>query len=61
MDIPLIDADGMGRAYPEVQMLSFFVYGEKGTPCALADEKGYRMLLLDVPNDSVKNIEDIVR
>lgn len=42
-------------------MLSFFIYGEKGTPCALADEKGHRLLLLDVPNDSVKKIEDILR
>ena len=40
MDLPLLDADGMGRAYPEVQMVSIFVYGTKCTPCALADEKG---------------------
>jgi DUF917 family protein len=36
--IPVIDADGMGRAFPELQMETFHVYGVEGTPMAIANE-----------------------
>jgi DUF917 family protein len=39
-DIPVIDADGMGRAFPEVQMTTFYIYGLDPYPTALTDEKG---------------------
>src|ERR671915_862543 len=42
--IPVVDADGMGRAFPEVQMTTFFIYGLKPYPTALCDEKGNRVL-----------------
>lgn len=38
--LPVIDGDGMGRAFPEVQMTTFFIYGAKAEPAAIADEKG---------------------
>jgi DUF917 family protein len=38
--LPVIDGDGMGRAFPEVQMTTFFIYGAKAAPAAIADEKG---------------------
>lgn len=40
LGISLLDADGMGRAFPEVQMVSPTLYGMPATPMALADEKG---------------------
>jgi len=43
-DIPVVDADGMGRAFPEVQMCTYFIYGHEPSPAALADEKGNRVL-----------------
>jgi DUF917 family protein len=43
-DIPVLDGDGMGRAFPEVQMTTFFIYGLRPYPTALADEKGNRVL-----------------
>ena len=36
----MVDADGMGRAFPELQMNTFFIYGVKPAPGALCDEKG---------------------
>jgi DUF917 family protein len=38
--LPIVDADGMGRAFPELQMKTFFAYGVPYTPLVLADEKG---------------------
>lgn len=38
--LPVVDADGMGRAFPELQMESFSIYGVSATPLALASELG---------------------
>ena len=43
--LPVIDGDGMGRAFPEVQMSTFMIYGIPGTPAALADDKGNSVVL----------------
>jgi DUF917 family protein len=42
--LPVVDADGMGRAFPELQMVTFLIYGVSPTPAALADEKGNRLV-----------------
>ncbi len=36
LGIPVVDGDGMGRAFPELQMETFSVYGVSGSPLALA-------------------------
>ncbi len=36
-ELPVIDGDGMGRAFPELQMDTFAIYGIPATPAALAD------------------------
>ncbi|MDA3625975.1 DUF917 domain-containing protein [Saccharopolyspora sp. WRP15-2] len=38
--LPVVDADGMGRAFPELQMETFGVYGVTGSPMAVAGERG---------------------
>lgn len=38
LGLPLVDADGMGRAFPELQMTTFNVYGIPLSPFVLADE-----------------------
>ncbi|WP_439442722.1 DUF917 domain-containing protein [Listeria aquatica] len=40
LGIPLVDCDGMGRAFPELQMVTFHLHGVSATPMAVADEKG---------------------
>ena len=43
--LPVVDADGMGRAFPELSMETFAVYGVHGSPLALAGERGERVLI----------------
>ena len=40
LGLPVVDADGMGRAFPELQMETFHVYGVSGTPMAITNEYG---------------------
>ena len=50
MGIPLVDADGMGRAFPELQMVTCTLGGVSATPMALADEKGNSAILNTINN-----------
>ncbi|WP_067243235.1 DUF917 domain-containing protein [Microbacterium resistens] len=43
--LPVVDADGMGRAFPELSMETFAVYGVHGSPLALAGERGERVVI----------------
>jgi hypothetical protein len=45
LGVPLVDADGMGRAFPEIQMVVPTLHGVSATPMAIADEKGNQVLL----------------
>jgi DUF917 family protein len=51
--LPVVDADGMGRAFPELQMETFAVYGVDGSPLAIADEHGHTALV-DTGSDNRK-------
>jgi DUF917 family protein len=42
--LPVIDGDGMGRAFPELQMDTFTIYGVAPTPAALADPRGHEVV-----------------
>jgi uncharacterized protein len=50
LGIPVVDADGMGRAFPEIQMVTATLYGISATPMALADEKGNTAVIDTVDN-----------
>lgn len=50
MGLPLVDADGMGRAFPELQMVLPTMSGIAATPMALADDKGNSAVLDTVDN-----------
>lgn len=50
LGLPLVDCDGMGRAFPEIQMVTMTLYGISATPFSLADEKGNSLLIHTVDN-----------
>ena len=47
--LPLVDADAMGRAFPELQMDTFAIYGVRPTPAALADPHGRVVIFDEIP------------
>lgn len=51
LGLPLIDADGMGRAFPELQMVLPTLYGITASPMVIGDEKGNTSLL-----DTINNV-----
>lgn len=46
--IPCVDGDGMGRALPEAQMMTFPIYGVKPTPAVIVDPFGNSAVLNSV-------------
>ncbi len=53
-DIPVVDADGMGRAFPELHHETFNVYGVSGTPAAVSDEHGDSALIETGDNERLE-------
>jgi DUF917 family protein len=54
LGLPVVDADGMGRAFPELHHETFNVYGVSGTPATVSDEHGNVCLLETVDNDRLE-------
>ncbi len=50
LGLPVVDADTMGRAYPEAQMTSVAVGGLTPYPCALYDPRGVEAIVTSVPS-----------
>lgn len=50
LGIPLVDADLMGRAFPEIQMVTATLYGISATPMSIADEKGNSCIINTIDN-----------
>jgi len=49
--LPVVDADGMGRAFPELQMETFGVYGVPGSPMVVSGDHG-ELVLIDTGTDN---------
>lgn len=56
LGLPVIDGDGMGRAFPELQMVTFYLDGVSATPMVLADEKGNNIVLNTINNNWAERI-----
>lgn len=49
--IPVVNVDGMGRAFPGLQQDTYCMAGVPTTPMAFVDEKGNRALIETIDND----------
>jgi len=58
LGLPLVNADGMGRAFPEIQMVTFNVYGVSCTPLVVTDD---HLTSLVVDTGDAKSAEDLIR
>jgi uncharacterized protein len=56
--LPVVDADGMGRAFPELQMETFGVYGVSACPMAVSDSDGSTAI---VETDDNRRMEWLAR
>jgi hypothetical protein len=56
--LPVVDADGMGRAFPAIHMVSFNVYGISCTPMVIANEHGESAI---IEASSAKAAEELGR
>jgi DUF917 family protein len=56
--IPVVDADGIGRAVPHIEMTTFSIFGCKATPALLVDDLG-NCVTIDAADD--RTCENIAR
>jgi DUF917 family protein len=57
--LPVVDGDAMGRAFPELQMDTFCIYGVKPTPAAISDVRGHIAVFDGI--DDARDLEYYVR
>ena len=58
LGLPLVNSDGMGRAFPEVQMVTYNVYGVSLTPAVIVNEHLESVL---IETSEGKRAEDLLR
>jgi uncharacterized protein len=56
--VPVVDGDGMGRAFPEAQMTTFSIGGIASTPSVAVDYEGHSALFLQ---ESPRAFEQAIR
>ena len=54
--VPIVDCDGMGRAFPGIQQDTFTLNGVSTNPFIIADEKGNCTVLTTINNDWTEEI-----
>lgn len=54
--LPVVDADGMGRAFPELQMMTFNIYGCSASPVVMTNDLGDVLLVETQSNDRAENL-----
>jgi uncharacterized protein len=54
LGLPVVDADGMGRAFPQLEMETFGVYGISAAPMAVSNEYGEACVIRSEDNRKVE-------
>ena len=57
MGLPVLDADGMGRAFPEVQMVTMELAGIPAGPAVVVDERGHRVVIHQAEGEWSERLE----
>ena len=56
LGLPVVNCDGMGRAFPELQMYTPTIYGARSTPAVLVAAAGSWRACTDVTSASVLEV-----
>lgn len=56
LGLPVIDADSMRRAFPQIEMTVFTLHGIKATPMSVADEKGNLCIFESTTNQVAEDL-----
>ncbi len=60
LGLPVVDGDGMGRALPEAQMMTYSIAGVSATPAVVLDYEGYAVVLdADNPLDYEHQVRQV--
>ena len=54
LGLPVVDADGMGRAFPELHHETFHVYGVSGSPMVVTDDAGSQVVIETADNQAME-------
>jgi DUF917 family protein len=57
LGLPLVDADGMGRAFPEVNQVTMHLAGISPSPAVMTDERGNLLILRTVSGNWMERLE----
>src|ERR1700745_2290618 len=57
MGLPLVDADGMGRAFPEIPQVTMQLAGISPSPAVMTDERGNLIVLRTITGDWMERLE----
>src|SRR6516165_11130878 len=57
MGLPLVDADGMGRAFPEVPQVTMQLAGIPASPAVMTDERGNLIVFQTISSDWMECLE----
>lgn len=54
--LPVVDGDGMGRAFPQLHMVTFNVFGNSASPVVMADHRGDTVIIRAAENADAERI-----
>src|SRR5262245_24213908 len=57
MGLPVVDADGIGRAFPEIPQVTMFLAGISPCPAVMTDERGNVVVFRAIDGDWVERLE----
>ncbi|NQV97363.1 MAG: DUF917 domain-containing protein [Acidimicrobiaceae bacterium] len=58
--LPLVDCDGMGRAFPELQMCTPSLFGILASPMVIADAKGNTVVIDSADNHTAEKMARLI-